>query len=128
MGKVLLLFFALYSGTIFGQLENKNEEIIYKEVDVKAYYPSFSKFLFKNIDYPMVAIERGLQGNCEISFIVHSNGELSDFVVLKGVDGCIECDQEALRVLKKSKKWIPAEFEGKKVSSVHIETISFVIM
>lgn len=84
-------------------------------------------FVIKNLRYPLVAVEKNLQGSCKIQFIVHDNGKLSEFVVLEGVEGCLECDQEALRVLKKTRKWTPAMKDGKKVSSRHIEVIKFIL-
>ena len=106
----------------FGQSDS-----IVQKVDKEAFYTNFNNFLAENIRYPERAIEEGLSGKCEIAFTVHFDGTISDFKILKGVKGCPECDEEALRVLKKSKKWNPATVNGKPVTSRHTEVISYTI-
>jgi periplasmic protein TonB len=74
-----------------------------------AHYPGgmeeYVKFIRKNLKYP----GRGrlcVEGAVYIQFIVHEDGALSDFIVIKGV--CQECDENALEALKKMPRWIPA--------------------
>jgi protein TonB len=122
IGILISLFF---SNGIFGQSKSEKSEIIYSEVEQKAYYPDFNIFLIKNIRYPSIAIEKGLQGQCKIEFIVHANGRLSDFIVLEEIKNCPECSDEAIRILKKSKQWKPAKVGGSNVSSKYISIINF---
>lgn len=122
---IILLAFIFFCNKSFGQSNSEKSEMIYSEVDKEAYYPDFNVFLFKNIRYPAVAVEKALQGYCKIEFIVHYDGRLSDFIVLEEIEGCPECSDEAIRVLKKSKKWIPAKFKGSKVSSKYVYVIVF---
>ena len=72
------------------------------------------EFLKKNLRYPDYAKELGIEGNVFVSFVVHSDGSLSDFVVLKSPDKTLSA--EALRVVKSMPNWIPGENQGKKVN------------
>ena len=114
-----LYFFVI---VIFIQIANAQEQIsqfqgkIYdvKEVDVK---PGFSKgmqefynFLGKNFKVPE---EDGISGKIIITFVVEIDGSISDIKVLQDVG--YGSGAEAIRVLKKSDKWNPAEKDGKQV-------------
>lgn len=56
-------------------------------------------------------------------FKVLKDGTLTDFTLLK--PSREDCDKEALRVMKLSPKWIPAENNGKPVSCYYNLPITF---
>ncbi|RZL23011.1 MAG: energy transducer TonB [Pedobacter sp.] len=64
---------------------------------------AWSKFIQKNLRYPYMAQETGLQGKVFVSFVIEKDGSVSDVSLVKGIGG--GCDEEALRVIKKSPKW-----------------------
>ena len=66
----------------------------------------FYNFLGKNLHYPEEALKDSLQGTVYIGFIVEPDGTLSDLEVVKGFNEL--CDEEALRVMKMSPRWMPA--------------------
>jgi protein TonB len=73
-------------------------------------YPEFpggmdawSKFIQKNLRYPYAAQEAGVQGKVFVSFVVERDGSISDVKVARGIG--FGCDDEAIRVIKKSPKW-----------------------
>jgi protein TonB len=70
---------------------------------------AWSKFMNKNLRYP----DTEAQGRVIISFVVEKDGHLTDITVLKGVSS--ELDQEALRVVKMAKAWIPGSQNGQPV-------------
>jgi protein TonB len=72
-------------------------------------------YLKKNLMYPIMARDAGIQGKCYIRFIVNADGSISDVRVLRGVTDCPECDQEALRVVKRMPNWAPGKVNGKAV-------------
>lgn len=75
----------------------------------------FLRYLKKNLVYPKKARRRGLEGMVRVSFIINSDGTLSDFEITKSIGE--ECNQEAIRVLKmSSKRWNPATVNGKPVN------------
>ncbi|MGV3631913.1 MAG: energy transducer TonB [Bacteroidota bacterium] len=98
-----------------------------QQADTEAYHPKYNELLVKHLRYPSEAVEKNLQGQCQVSFTVHIDGKTSDFKVIKGVSNCPECDQEAIRVLKLMKKWKPAIKNGKPVESQKISEINFIL-
>lgn len=68
-------------------------------------------YIAKNIKYPEEAQKKGIKGRVVAQFIVNTDGHLSDFKVLRGVDP--QLDAEALRVIQSMPKWTPGKHEGK---------------
>jgi protein TonB len=71
------------------------------------------KFLQENLVYPLKAREQGIEGKVWIGFVVETDGSLSNFTIVKGIDPIL--DNEALRVAKLMPKWIPGKERGKNV-------------
>lgn len=74
---------------------------------------SFSEYIIKNLKYPEHAAENGIQGKVYVKFIVEPDGNVSNVEVIRGIDPIL--DQEAIRVVKESPKWIPGMQRGKPV-------------
>lgn len=74
---------------------------------------AFYKFLGQNINYPADAVEKNVQGNVILSFVVAKDGSINDVKVEKKLGS--GTDEEAIKVLKMSKKWNPGTQEGKPV-------------
>ena len=70
-------------------------------------------FLGKNIKYPALAKESGIQGRVFINFVVEIDGSITDVKVLRGIGG--GCDEEAVRVVESMPKWKPGKQRGKPV-------------
>lgn len=66
---------------------------------------AWAKFIRKNLNYPYAAQEAGVQGKVFISFVVERDGSITDVKVAKGIG--FGCDDEAMRVIKKSPRWKP---------------------
>ncbi len=71
------------------------------------------KFLTDNIKYPKKAKEEGIRGTVFMSFIINTDGSVSDVKVLRGISR--ECDLEAIRVVNLMPNWIPGCNNGKRV-------------
>lgn len=69
-------------------------------------------FIIGNIDYPGVAKTQNIEGTVVLSFIVETNGFISNIKALKDVNG--GCTEEAIRVALLT-RWKPAEKNGKLV-------------
>ncbi|OJJ17681.1 energy transducer TonB [marine bacterium AO1-C] len=74
---------------------------------------AFYKYIGQNLNYPSQARRMSIEGTVVLQFVVEKDGSLTDFKVLKSVGG--GCDEEAVRVLKKSPKWSPGKQRGKAV-------------
>jgi len=75
-------------------------------------YPEFeggmaawAKFIQRNLHYPDRPTEEGTQGKVFVSFVIERDGSISDVTLIKGIGG--GCDEEAMRVIKKSPRWKP---------------------
>jgi len=86
-------------------------------VEVMPEYPggaaAMNAFIGKNLKYPKQAKEEGIQGVVYITFVVETDGSLSNASVLRGIGG--GCNEEALRVLRSMPKWIPGKQRGEVV-------------
>ena len=80
---------------------------------------TFYKFIAENFRVPE---EEGLSGKIMVSFIVETDGSLSNIKVLKDIG--YGSGAEAIRVLKKSPKWMPGKQNGKPVRVEYTMPIS----
>ena len=71
------------------------------------------EYVAKNIKYPQIARETGVQGRVFVGFVVETDGSISNVKLLRGIGG--GCDEEAMRVIKSLPKWKPGKQRGKAV-------------
>ena len=81
------------------------------------------EYLAKNIKYPTIARENGIQGTVVIQFVVDKDGSVTEPTVVREVGG--GCDEEALRVIKTMPKWIPGKQQGKPVKVRYTLPVKF---
>lgn len=97
--------------------EEIEEEKIFAVVEAMPEYPGGDlermKFLNKNINYPTMARESGIQGMVYVTFVVERDGSVTDVRVMRGIGG--GCDEEAVRVVKAMPKWIPGKQRNRPV-------------
>ncbi len=110
--------------------ETEIEELVFKEpieeeeVDelftIVEQYPSydggdlaFIKYVQKNLKYPEKARRMGIEGRVFVQFIVEKDGSLSNVSVLRGIGG--GCNEEAIRVMQHSPKWVAGKQRGRPV-------------
>ncbi|MGM0579291.1 MAG: TonB family protein [Bacteroidota bacterium] len=97
----------------------ESNEYSYEKLKVKVTYKGGDKKLFKkiyrNINYPREAYNAGIEGEIYVNLVINKNGRISESYILKGIGG--GCDQEALRVIKKCKKWNPGLQRGQKIKT-----------
>lgn len=74
---------------------------------------AMNKYLGKNIEYPQMARESGIHGRVFVTFVVETDGRVTDIKILRGIGG--GCDEEALRVVKNMPRWDPGKQRGKPV-------------
>jgi protein TonB len=109
------------------QVEEKEEILTF--VAEEAAFPGgtaeMMKYLAKNIKYPEVAIQAGIQGKVTLRFVVGKDGNIENVTVARGVPGCPECDKEAIRVVRSMPNWKPAKNDGKVVKSYFNLPVTF---
>lgn len=97
------------------------------EIESRPEYPggleAFTRFISKNLKYPLYAQNIGIQGRVVVRFVINQDGSLSNIEVIKGIGG--DCDEEARRVISQSSPWIPGKQRGKPVKSRMMVPITF---
>jgi protein TonB len=97
--------------------EEVEEQQIFQVVEEMPEFPGgmaeCMKWLGKNIKYPTISQENGVQGRVIIQFVVNRDGSIVDAQVARGVDPYL--DKEALRVVGQMPKWKPGKQRGKEV-------------
>ena len=84
---------------------------------------AFYKYISTNLRYPDQARKMGVEGKVFVQFIVDKDGSITDVQAIKGIgEGC---DEEAVRVIEGSNKWIPGKQRGRPVKVKMILPITF---
>jgi len=111
--------------------EEVYEDEIFTVVEQMPEFPGGTKamyeYLGKNINYPQVAKEAGIQGKVYVSFVVGKDGSITDVKILRGIPGGKMCDNEALRVVKKMPKWKAGKQRGKAVKVSYMLPVQFTL-
>ncbi len=79
-------------------------------------------YIVANLKYPEAAIKQNLSGTVKLSFIVETNGKISNMVIVNSLGA--GCNEEAIRLLR-SLKWMPGTYNLKAVRTRTSLTISF---
>lgn len=107
--------------------EEVEEQQIFQVVEEMPEFPGgmgeCMKFLSKNIKYPTISQENGVQGRVIVQFVVNRDGSIVDPVVVRGVDPYL--DKEALRVIAMMPKWKPGKQRGKAVRVKYTVPVMF---
>ena len=74
---------------------------------------AFMKYMAENIEYPRKARNLGVEGKVFVQFVVDKDGSLTNIELVRGVGA--GCNEEAIRVIKESPKWLPGKQRGKPV-------------
>lgn len=75
--------------------------------------PAFMKWIAENYNFPQQALDQGVSGVIEVSFVVEKDGSLTDIAVKR--DMKFGTGDAAINLLKKAKKWKPGVQNGLKV-------------
>ena len=93
------------------------EEKPYTMVEQMPQFPGGDRellsFIAKNLRYPTIAQENGIQGKVFVRFVVSATGDVKDVKVMRSLDPY--CDKEAIRVIQSLPKWIPGKQNGRNV-------------
>ena len=110
--------------------EEKPKEEETKVFDVVEQMPQFPggqqalfEYLSKNIKYPVIAEENGVQGRVIVTFVVERDGSITDVKVVKSVDPSL--DKKAQRVVKAMPHWIPGKQNGSAVRVKYTVPVTF---
>lgn len=71
-------------------------------------------YFARNLKYPVIAQESGIQGTARCEFIVETDGTLTDIKISES-SGDKSLDKEALRFVRSMPQWKPAKSNGQPV-------------
>jgi protein TonB len=107
----------------------KKEPDIWEKVEVAAKFDGdWSRYLTRNLRAEVPVDNNAPAGRykVQVKFVVDVDGTISDIVPLTNVGYGME--QEAMRVIRQSKKWVPAFQNTKHVKAYHIQNIVFEVV
>lgn len=115
---LLLTFFTVQIAS--AQYANANEQLFeYESVDVKPSFPNGINAFFKFIGKNFVVPADDLSGIIKVNFIIEANGTISSVNIVNDIGGGTA--EETKRVFALSPKWLPGEYEGKRVRVLYKE-------
>lgn len=107
----------------YGQEENDEIVTFLPSEDMPVFPGNVQKWIAKNVNYPILAAENGIEGKVYIQFVVEKDGRVSNIKVVRGVDPSL--DKEAVRVISAMPKWKPGKQRGIPVRVSYTLPIAF---
>ncbi len=89
------------------------EDVADKDARKKCADEKMLQYVYKNIKYPPIARENGVEGMVVIQFVVEKNGEITGAKIVRDIGA--QCGNEALRVVNKMPTWNPGKQRGRAV-------------
>ena len=75
------------------------------------------KYIYKNVVYPSIARDNGVEGKVTAQFIINEEGKVTNVKIIRGIGA--GCDDEVVRVLSNMPNWSPG-YQGKRPVRVRI--------
>ena len=85
----------------------------------------FREWIQNRTNYPQIAIDKKIQGKVYLTFIVETDGAVTNVTIVKGVDPLI--DIEAIKAIQASPKWSPGLQRGQPVRVRYSISLNFAI-
>jgi protein TonB len=107
----------IYAPVLQAEEEEVEEEIFVIVEDMPKFrggdINTFREWVQKRVRYPELAAENGIQGRVFITFVVETNGNVSNVSVSRSVDALL--DEAAKEAVSASPKWEPGMQRGRPV-------------
>lgn len=88
---------------------------VWKMASPKNGMADFYKWMGQRMVYPRSARRYGIEGKVFLEFVVRTDGSIADIRVVRGIGG--GCDEEAVRVISASPRWLPGTKRGWPIDS-----------
>lgn len=106
-----------------------DEDKVYTMAEVMPEFPGGQNALFaflgKNIQYPADARASKKQGTVYVSFVVNTDGKVTDVKMIRGLHPSL--DKEAMRVVSRMPNWTPGMQNGKPVKTQYNLPVKFLL-
>lgn len=110
--------------------ESQEEEKPFVVVEQMPQFPggqdAMNAFIAKNLHYPIIAQENGIEGRVIIRFVINKQGKVGRVELVRGINP--DCDKEAMRVIKSMPDWIPGKQNGVTVPVSYTIPVRFKLM
>lgn len=83
----------------------------------------WTAYLSHNLRYPDRVMNKNIQGQVRITFLVDTDGNIKDPYIQKSVEYSI--DQAAIELINKSGKWIPGTLNGMNINTDQTQPVNF---
>lgn len=121
---IISMFMLMLSSSVFAE----GEELTVK-ANQHAYFPggqsALATWLSENVKYPQECIDKKVDGEVIVSFIVERDGSITGIRMEQSVDP--KLDAEAKRVVGVMPNWVAAEMNGVKTRSRLMLPIRFTL-
>jgi TonB family protein len=94
-----------------------------KESEYPGGVKAWLNYITKNLHYPDRAFKSEAAGTVVLQFMVGPDGSIIDSEIRESVE--LSLDEESLRLIKASIKWVPATKDGVQVKSYKLQPITF---
>ncbi|MBO9703854.1 MAG: energy transducer TonB [Sporocytophaga sp.] len=117
MYKIIVLLALVFPLNAFGQIETspKIDSVSGDSIIPASFKGDLEKYIRENVIYPRGAQNKGIQGKVVATFMVDTNGIISNIHIVKSVHELL--DNEFLRVIGIMPPWNPATKKGEPVKS-----------
>ena len=116
---------AMISSKVFSEYES--ERTIFFSMQKPAVFPgglaNWKKYVAANLKYPKEARKQKIHGIVTVEFTVSAEGKLTNAKIIQSVSPLL--DEEALRLIRSSPNWLPAEENGVKTDFIQKQSIIF---
>ncbi len=103
---------------------------IYTITEIPAMFPGGDgariQYLFRNLVYPEISQEQGIQGTVFVSFVVEVDGSITNVGIIRGLSP--EIDQEVIRLASEMPRWAPGRIGGKPVRTIFRMPVKFALL
>ncbi len=112
------------NGTCYDSLGNEVEHFDYEVMPMyKGGERRLLNYIASELKYPERSRDAGIQGKVVVRFAVNEDGSISDVEVLQGINP--ELNLEAIRVIRKLKKFTPGYRDGEPAQVYYMVPIGF---
>ena len=109
--------------TVVTNIQDTNTAVLWV-AEKQVFHGDHMKFLAENLQYPLLAMQRGVEGKIIIEFIIEKNGSVSNVKCIKGIGG--GCDEEGERIVGLTNgMWSAGKNDGKPVRLRMMQPIIF---
>ena len=107
--------------------QNMEEPLPLRVVEQQPKFPGgnqlFIKWLTDNLVFPETAIRQNIQGLVKVSFVVNTDGTISDEKIVTPANPML--DREVLRVIRMMPRWEPGIYKGEPCRTIISQPVVF---